>query len=69
MGFNRNGSAADIDELETKLFRQMNGMSADGIRWDRGQEPHSHTPMDTHPADFLSISHFLSASIPSICGW
>ena len=31
--FNRNGSAADIDELETKLFRQMDGMHA-GERGD-----------------------------------
>ena len=26
---NRNGSAADIEELEPKLFRQMDGIDAD----------------------------------------
>jgi len=30
--FNQNGSAADIDELETKLLRQMDGMNADDER-------------------------------------
>ena len=64
--FNRNGSAADIDELEAKLFRQMDGMHADERR-DFGNLGSKLSKTNT----VSNQSHFHrpgSALIPSICG-
>jgi hypothetical protein len=64
--FNRNGSAADIDELETKLFRQMDGMHADERRdfGNLGSKLSKTNPV-SNPSHFHRPG---SASIPSICG-